>query len=238
MSNLIVLRTFVEGGWVMYPILATSVVALTIIVEKLSWWFVETRRREPAKVEQVLDALDKKEIMLAIQLAGSSEDAVLRVLWFGLTRWGVASLQGAFQVAASIELERAGRYVVMLDTVVTLAPLLGLLGTVTGLMKAFFKLNGAELSEEAIGGGIAEALIATACGLSIAATCLIFLNYFAAKVTKLRHELQSACGQAEVFLMYRELEESTGGIASSIPEATDPSSLMPPSMASPEAPSL
>jgi biopolymer transport protein ExbB len=170
-----------------------------------------------------------------MEIAGSSTDALLRVLWFGLSQQNKSSLTGAFQAAAGIELERAGRFVVVLDTIVTLAPLLGLLGTVTGLIKAFFKIHSVELSEEAVGGGIAEALIATACGLTIAVVCLIFLNYYASKVFRLQHELQMACGETELLLHYRVDEEKPDTIASSLPEATDPSSLTPPSMSSPGA---
>jgi biopolymer transport protein ExbB len=206
-----------------------------VIIERLIWWQTEALRREPGKLEQVYSALEKNELENAAEIAGTSKDSVLRVLWFGLSQQHRSSLQGAFQVAAGIELERAGRFVVVLDTIVTLAPLLGLLGTVTGLMKAFFKLGTAELSEQAIGGGIAEALIATACGLSIAVVCLVFLNYYAAKVSRLQFELQTACGKAEVLLHYHHVEEDTEGIHSSMPEATDTSALMPPSMASPES---
>jgi biopolymer transport protein ExbB len=235
MSDLIVVRTFIEGGWIMYPILATSLVALSVILERFIWWTIESRRRERGKLEQVLGALEKNDITGAAEIAGSSKDSVLRVLWFGLSQQDRSSLQGAFQAAAGIELERAGRFVVVLDTIVTLAPLLGLLGTVTGLMRAFFKIGAAELTEESIGGGIAEALIATASGLSIAVVCLIFLNYFAAKVTKLQFQLQNACGRAEVILHYHVKEDESDPITSSMPEATDTSSLMPPSMASPES---
>ena len=67
-------------------------------------------------------------------------------------------------------------------------------------MRAFFKLGDAELSEQAITGGIAEALIATACGLSIAVVALIALNYFAARVAKFTFELQTAATNTEVLL--------------------------------------
>jgi biopolymer transport protein ExbB len=233
MTNLIVIRTFFEGGWVMYLILPTSIVGLTVIIERFIWWRTEAFRREPEKRERVFAALSKVDIKEAAEIAGSSQDIVLRVLWFGLSQPDKSAIAGAFQAAAGIELERAGRFVVVLDTIVTLAPLLGLLGTVTGLMKAFFKLGATELTEEAIGGGIAEALIATACGLSIAVVCLIFLNYYAAKVARLRYELQMACGETELLINYRVEEEGADQVTSSLPEATDPSSLTPPSMASP-----
>ena len=233
MSDLIVVTIFREGGWIMWPILLASIVALSIIVERFIWWFSEHRKREPAKVEQVMAALEKGEIKTAAEIAGTSTDALLRVLWFGLNN--KTSLQGALQVAAGIELERAGRFIIVLDTIVTLAPLLGLLGTVTGLMKAFFKIGSAELSEQAIGGGIAEALIATACGLSIAVVSLVFLNYFAAKVSKFQFELQTVCGRAEVLLHFHVKDDSPERIHSSIPDAPDTSSLTPPSRVSPES---
>ncbi len=181
----------------MYPILITSLVALGVSFERLIWWMMEGRKRDPDKVEKVYEAIQKGEIKVASGLARSSEDPVLRVVWHGLNHY-YASLEGALQVAAGMEIERAGRFIVILDTIVTLAPLLGLLGTVTGLMKAFFKLGSTELSESAISGGIAEALIATACGLTIAVVSLIFLNYFAAKVSKLQFEIQTACTNVEV----------------------------------------
>jgi len=199
MSDLIIVRVFQEGGWIMWPILITSIVDLSVIVERFIWWRAESRKRDLVKLDQVYAALEKHDVKEASSLAGSSQDSVLRVLWYGLNH-SHASLQGALQVSAGIELERAGRFIVVLDTIVTLAPLLGLLGTVTGLMRAFFKLGEAELSEQAIGGGIAEALIATACGLTIAVVSLIFLNYFSAKLAKFHFELQTACTNAEVLL--------------------------------------
>jgi biopolymer transport protein ExbB len=197
MPDNVILKYFIAGGWIMWPILITSLVALGVAFERLIWWTMERRKRDPDKVEKVYQAIQKGDLKVASGLARSSEDPVLRVIWHGLNHY-YASLEGALQVAAGMEIERAGRFIVVLDTIVTLAPLLGLLGTVTGLMRAFFKLGSAELSETAISGGIAEALIATACGLAIAVVSLVFLNYFAAKVSKLQFEIQTACTNVEV----------------------------------------
>jgi biopolymer transport protein ExbB len=235
MDNLIVIHIFGEGGWIMWPILGTSLVALSIIVERLVWWEVQRRRREPEKLQEVYHLITKRKVDEATAVAGTSDDAVLRVLWFGLSHKS-NSLQGALQAAAGIELSRAGRFLVGLDTVVTLAPLLGLLGTVTGLMKAFFKFGSTEISANAIGGGIAEALIATACGLTIAVITLVALNYFAAKVAHLQFELQTACGQVESLLHSpMEQTESFHEIGSPLVSAPDSQSLTPPSFSSPES---
>src|ERR1019366_5713534 len=92
----------------------------------------------------------------------------------------------------------AGRFLNVMDTLVTLAPLLGLLGTVTGLMRAFLKVGEAELSVLAVTGGIGEALIATACGLLIAIVSLVPLNYFSGKLARLQFELETAASNVEV----------------------------------------
>jgi biopolymer transport protein ExbB len=199
MTNNLVIEYFIKGGWIMWPILITSIVAISVTVERAIWWILESRKRETDKLDQVYGALENGDVKSASTYARHSQDALLRVIWHGLNHHH-ASLQGALQVAAGIELERAGRFLVVLDTIVTLAPLLGLLGTVTGLIRAFFRLGDVELSEQAIGGGIAEALIATASGLVIAVVALIALNYFSARLTKFQFELQTAATNTEVLL--------------------------------------
>ncbi len=198
MDNIVV-QYFVKGGWIMWPILLTSIIAVSVIVERSIWWIRESRTRDADKLDQVYGALESGDVKSASNFARNSQDALLRVIWHGLNHHH-ASLEGALQVAAGIELKRAGRFIVVLDTIVTLAPLLGLLGTVTGLMKAFFKLGDAELSEQAITGGIGEALIATACGLTVAVIALIALNYFASKIANFQFELQTAATNAEVLV--------------------------------------
>ena len=197
MTDNLVVQYFIKGGWIMWPILVTSLVAVAVIFERAIWWSIERSKREPEKLDKIYAALTKGDVKVASGLSRTSEDPVLRVIWHGLNHYH-SSLPGALQVAAGIEIERSGRFLVVMDTIVTLAPLLGLLGTVTGLMKAFFKLGSSELSEQAITGGIAEALIATCCGLAIAVLSLIALNFFAAKVAKLQFDIQTACTNVEV----------------------------------------
>src|SRR5271166_6898115 len=114
----------------------------------------------------------------------------------------------ALQLAAGIELERAGRFLTVMDTLVTLAPLLGLLGTVTGLMRAFLNIGSAELAVSAVTGGIGEALIATACGLGIAIISLIPYNYFTGRLTRLQFELEAAATNVEMMVAPRQMDEN------------------------------
>ena len=190
---------FNQGGPVMWPILIVSIVALTVVIERTLWWTGRWFRRDPKRIEKVFTAIEVGDVAEASRLSRDSRDPVLRMIWNGLNHQH-ASLQGALQVAAGIEIKRAGRFLVVMDTLVTLAPLLGLLGTVTGLMKAFLALGNEEIAIASITGGIGEALIATACGLGIAIFALIPFNFFTSRVSNLEFELQTAATNLEVML--------------------------------------
>ena len=195
----IIVEFFLKGGPVMWPMLVCALVAAAVVGERCLWWWRESQKRDPQTVEQVLAALENNDIPAAAKLAQGSEDPVIRMVYRGLSHVHT-SLQGALQLAAGIELERAGKYLVVMDTLVTLAPLLGLLGTVTGLMRAFLSVGSAELSVSAVTGGIGEALIATACGLAIAIVSLVPYNYFNGKIARLQFELETAATNVEVMV--------------------------------------
>src|ERR1017187_5715799 len=141
----IVVQFFLKGGPVMWPILICALVAVAVVGERSFWWLRESGRRDPKKLEQLLAALENSDVAAAIKTAEGSEDPVVRMIYRGLNHVH-ASMEGALQLAAGIELERAGRFLTVMDTLVTLAPLLGLLGTVTGLMHAFLQVGNEELA--------------------------------------------------------------------------------------------
>src|SRR5437867_10270466 len=190
---------FHKGGPIMWPILIVSIIGLTVVIERIFWWTGRWFRRDPKRIEKVFTAIEHGDVAEASRLSRGSRDPVLRMMWNGLNHQH-ASLQGALQVAAGIEIKRAGRFLVVMDTLVTLAPLLGLLGTITGLIMSFSFLGNEELAVQAVTGGIAEALIATACGLGIAIFALIPFNFFTSRVSNLEFELQTAATNLEVML--------------------------------------
>ncbi len=195
----IVFQFFIKGGPVMWPILVCAMVAVAVVGERTFWWLRESSKREPQKLEQLFGALENGDVAAAKTIAEKSEDPIIRMIRHGLGH-AQTSLLGALQLAAGIELKRAGRFLNVMDTLVTLAPLLGLLGTVTGLMRAFLNIGSSELSVTAVTGGIGEALIATACGLGIAIFSLIPFNYFSAKVAQLQFDLEMAATNVEVMV--------------------------------------
>jgi biopolymer transport protein ExbB len=199
MNGNFLIANFNKGGPIMWPILIVSIIAVTVVLERIFWWAGRWFRRDPKRIEKVFTAIEVGDVTEASRLSRDSRDPVLRMMWNGLNHQH-ASLQGALQVAAGIEIKRAGRFLVVMDTLVTLAPLLGLLGTVTGLIRAFGALGNEELAIVAVTGGIAEALIATACGLGIAIFALIPFNFFTSRVSNLEFELQTAATNLEVML--------------------------------------
>jgi len=193
----IVFQFFLKGGPVMWPILICALAAVAVVGERAFWWLRESSRRDLQRREKLLAALEHSDVVEGQKVAQDSGDPVVRMIRQSLNH-DHESIPVALQMAAGVELERAGRFLNVLDTLVTLAPLLGLLGTVTGLMRAFLKVGSAELSVIAVTGGIGEALIATACGLLIAIVSLVPLNYFSGKLARLQFELETAASNVEV----------------------------------------
>jgi biopolymer transport protein ExbB len=198
-----IFETFFKGGPVMYPIVAVLVVAVAVVLERIVWWTNQTARRDAKKLDEVYAALEQGNIAGAVNLARGSSDPLVRTVWHGLNHVH-SSVEGALQVASGAEIQRAGRFMSVMDTTITLAPLLGLLGTVTGIMGSFNFVGNADLAPAKVSGGIAEALIATACGLGIAIFALIFFNFFNARVAQLQFELEATCNN--VILMLSSLQ--------------------------------
>jgi biopolymer transport protein ExbB len=196
----VVIDYFLKGGPIMYPILVVAIVAVCVVGERTFWWLRLNLRRDPETLEKVLAAMENGDFKAATALAKDSEDPVVRMVWHGLNHSHHASMQAALQVAAGIEIQKAGRFLTVMDTLVTLAPLLGLLGTVTGLMRSFRAIGGEELAVTTITGGIGEALIATMCGLAIAIVALIPFNFFTSKTSRLQFELETAATNVEVMV--------------------------------------
>jgi biopolymer transport protein ExbB len=190
LANVLV-DTFFHGGILMWPLLGLSLVTLAVIVERVLWWTAARRGRDTARLNQVYQAIAQGRSEEVGRLAAASSDARIRVIAYGLEH-SDTDVEIAMQVQADEEAKAAHRFLDVLDTAITLAPLLGLLGTVTGIMRSFHFVGGdQELAAAKVSGGIGEALIATAFGLGIAITTLIPFNAFGSRVEALRQELST-----------------------------------------------
>ena len=188
---------FLQGGPIMYPLLIAALIAIAVVGERLVWWFRTAGRRDPAAVAAALKAAEAGDWSAAEQAVAKSEDPVARVFRAGLAH-RAGSFEGAVQVASAAELREAARFITVLDTLVTLAPLLGLLGTVTGIMGSFTSIGSDELAVTKVTGGIGEALIATAAGLGIAIVTLVPLNLLSGRLSGLQADLEAAATTLQV----------------------------------------
>ena len=184
----------------MWPLLALSVVVLSVVIERFLFILIERKNRDERLVGEILAQIEKGHLDQASRIGGESKDFVVRAVTYALTH-REKSFSEAMLRAANWELKRFHRGLTILDTAITLAPLLGLLGTVTGMIRSFDMLGGSELgAPSAITGGIAEALIATAYGLGIAITGLLPFNYLNSREEEARLEMQDAASHIEIHL--------------------------------------
>ncbi|HUR60512.1 MAG TPA: MotA/TolQ/ExbB proton channel family protein, partial [Opitutaceae bacterium] len=181
---------FHAGKEIMWPILLLSFILITVVVERLLFIARENASREPEVVEKMLEAVERRDIEGALAIGRKSKDYIAKILVYTLTNKEY-SLSNAFVRASSQELARFQQGMATLDTCITAAPLLGLLGTVTGMMRTFGALGTGDVSGAAstITGGVAEALIATACGLGIAIIGLLPYNYLNARAEQAKQEV-------------------------------------------------
>ena len=181
----------------MVPLLVCSIISLTVTIERFLFW----RRigdREP--VEELLRNVERDETAQALEFGRQSDLPVARVLAAGLSPRN-PSVTKALEVAAQAEIPVLKKRLTILDTIVTLAPLLGLLGTITGMISSFGIMSEAGLGQpHAVTGGVAEALIATATGLLIAILTLIPYNYFSNRAERELEEIEYYASRLELVL--------------------------------------
>ncbi|MDY6837752.1 MAG: MotA/TolQ/ExbB proton channel family protein [Thermodesulfobacteriota bacterium] len=173
---------FNKGGIVMYPLLACSLLSLTVIVERTLFWIGKGRATDNRLVATVLELARRREYEEIKKKTRGTADYVVKILVCGLVHRQY-SLAKAMEMAATEEIKRMKQYLSVLDTMITAAPLLGILGTVIGIIHSFDMLGQAGIQDpQAVTGGIAQALLTTAAGLLIAIFTLFPYNYFMSKV--------------------------------------------------------
>jgi len=168
----------------MYPLLFCSLVSFTIVIERVIFWIREKKKRDRKLLDGFMSLIEKGELEEAREFVADSHDPVVRVLVCGIVHRDF-SLKDALRMSADEEITRMRRYLPILDTMITLSPLLGILGTVTGIIYSFNMLGSAGVENPAmITAGIGQALLTTAFGLAIAIFSLIPYNYFLSKIEK------------------------------------------------------
>jgi len=207
------MHIFVKGGPVMYPLLACSIIALAVILERLFFWIREDIRRNQTLVDQVLELCRKGDWEAVKENVAGSRDFVIRILVSGILHREFSMVK-AMESSAAEEIRRMRQHMAVLDTMITVAPLLGIFGTVIGIITSFELLGSAGIEHpQAVTAGIAQALITTAAGLGIAILSVFPYNFFNTRVENAALTIEKYATSLEI--VYEKLEQPSkeyGGI--------------------------
>jgi biopolymer transport protein ExbB len=202
------IKLFETGGAIMWPLFGLSILSVATIMERLWFWF-KTLKKEEELVDRVLEATASYDWDTAAQIAkqGRNRQAIARFLYAPLKRSNPdpETFKLALEAAAEDELAKMRRGDKILESIIALAPLLGLLGTVLGLIKSLSGLKPGDLGTAAganVTAGIGESLYATATGMFVAIMSLSFYRLFQGLISGQVKLFRRAGNELE--LQYRE----------------------------------
>jgi len=178
------LEIFIKGGPVMYPLLACSILVFTVIIERALFWISVDMHRDRHLIDEVLELCRAGDWESVRMKTKGSKDFIIKILVTGIVHREF-SMTKAMESAAAEEIRKLRRYMGVLDTMITVAPLLGIFGTVIGIIMSFEALGSAGIEHpQAVTAGIAQALITTATGVGIAILSVFPYNFFNLRIEK------------------------------------------------------
>lgn len=187
------LHFFISGGLVMYPLLILSIITVAIFIERYMYFKNNTIKNN--KIEELSAAISSGDLSLAKEICNEKSTIITRTIKNGLEYSDCATaLKNSVTEQMTTEAKGMKCHLDFLSAIVTIAPLLGLLGTVSGMISTFSILDSG-MGASAISGGVGEALIATASGLCVAIIAFIFYTYFAHKVTRTIDTTEELCNK-------------------------------------------
>lgn len=197
-----ILQLFKSGGFVMYPLLGLSIYSVAMILERSLFW-LRTSRQQDKVIKQLLNLYrdDTETAVMMLQRHLNLPIARIFAVALSLKRSTPQKFKLALETAAQAEMPVLKRFNNSFETVISLSPLLGLLGTVVGLITSLssLKLGEIESSQTAgVTGGIGEALTSTAAGLIVAIATLFFASLFRGLYLRQIALIQEVGGQLEL----------------------------------------
>ena len=200
---------FIKGGPVMYPLLLCSIISLTVIIERMLFWIREDIRRNQPLVDEVLELCRVGDWESVRVKTMGSKDFIVRILVAGILHREF-SMSKAMETSSADEIKRMRHLLIVMDTMITVAPLLGIFGTVLGIISSFEMLGTAGIEHpQAVTAGIAQALITTAAGLGIAIFSVFPYNYFNSRVENAVLAIEKYTTSLEI--VYEKLVQRSGG---------------------------
>lgn len=181
-----------QGGPIMVPLVICSVIALGTILERF-FYLRRVNQIDTKVLDQVEMHLLRGEMTNAVRLLKGRKDPVAKIFSAGLASASknIQEIEDKIMVAGEEEIKNMEKHLSILDIIATVSPLLGLLGTVLGIIDSFNILAAMRgiAAPQQLSSGIAKALITTAAGLMIAIPCMLFYSYFTGKVDQAAHQM-------------------------------------------------
>lgn len=199
----------------MYPLLVCSLIVLTVIIERIIFWIHLDKNRNQLLLNEVLELCRKGDWEVVKQKTIGSKDYIIKILITGILHRKFSMIK-AMESAAAEEIKRMRRYMNILDTMITVAPLLGIFGTVIGIILSFEVLGTSGIEHpEAVTAGISQALITTATGLGIAILTVFPYNYFNSRVENAAISIEKYATSLEI--VYEKLVCSSTNRSGNLP---------------------
>ncbi len=196
----------------MYPLIICSFISLMVIIERMIFWIKIEIRRDKKLVFKVLDLSRDGDWDSIRSLVQNSKNHIVRILIIGIVHREFSMIK-AMESAAADEVKKMQRFMGVLDTIIMVAPLLGILGTVVGIISSFDMLGEMGIGDpRAVTGGIAQALISTASGLTIAIVTVFPFNYFNSRIDYAVLAIEKYATSLEI--VYE--KQMSGGVSESI----------------------
>jgi len=197
------INLLISGGWMMIPILGCSLLALTISIERFVYF---KNFGASGLAPKMLSLIEQEKFTDALAVAENQTSPVLHVISTGVLQRSNRPTT-AMEAAAIAEVTKMKRGLPVLDTIITLGPLLGLLGTIIGMIDSFGIMSESGLGNpHAVTGGVAEALICTAAGILVAITTLIPYNFFLARMEEETEKIEHYATKTEAALQHEILQ--------------------------------
>jgi len=191
------LEFIVKGGVFMYPIIVCSVLSLAIFLERM--WSLRRKRNLPSSfLQEITQLLRENNIRKALTLCNTNASSISRIFTVGLTNYGKKRevIKELIEEVGRREASLLGKYIGALSTIASVSTLLGLLGTIAGMIKIFSVISSESVvNPSTLAGGISEALYTTAAGLTVAIPTIVFYRYVSSKSNTLVMEMEDCSVQ-------------------------------------------
>ncbi len=187
-----------QGGVIMYPLLFCSIVSLAVIIERTFFWIKVKKNRNQVLVDEILELCREKKWNKVKEKTKNNRDYIIRILISGILHRNF-SMAKAMESAAAAEIKKMSDYMNIMDTMITATPLLGILGTVIGIIASFDALGTSGIEDpRSVTAGIAQALLTTAAGLAIAIFSVFPYNFFNSKIENAKRNIESYATSLEI----------------------------------------